>query len=335
MPHEIAPNAKRTTANAAVTTRPTVAGRVIVGSVLAMATYLAIRKIAMGTVLAIESNPDGWWLSPTGLVADHVIQAVAVVFGTMIAGAGQFKGATTGGIVGFVCGGLFLGYELMIGADSQNLSLYLQLPVLAMLGLIGGLIAAKIWTPPPQLMLGIPGSGKLSSLQLNEVAEAQRSRPTVWARVLIGTTLTVMGITMAEEVRLTVQKYSAGIFHTNTRIEAEFITWQIATLAGLAGAMIAGAETGAGPRHGLFTGILSGFSIYGLWTQRGAAFLFPALKFWLDKLGIPTESVTAPASIAGVIGSILLLGLVGGWMGGALFLPLSPAHHRGRRHGLD
>ncbi len=334
MPHEVAPDDKRRAAGSYELVRPTLLSRVVVGIVLAMAFYLAARKLAIGTVLAVEQDPNGWWLSSAGVIADHSLQAVAVLFGTVIAGAGQTKGATTGSIVGAICGALFLGYQLIAGADSQNLSIYLQLPVLGVLGLIGGLIAATIWTAPPKLLLGMPGGNKLSSLQLSEVAEANRGRPTVWARVLIGTTLMVVSVTAAEDVRLFVQKYSLGIFHAS-RAEGEFITWQIALLAGLAGAMVSGATTGAGARHGFFTGVLAGLGVYGLCAQRGVAHLFPAVRFWLDKLSIPMESLSAPATVTAIIGSIILLGIVGGWMGGALFMHLSPGHRMGRRHGFD
>ncbi|MBA4191055.1 MAG: hypothetical protein C0467_23975 [Planctomycetaceae bacterium] len=336
MPHEVSPEAKRRNTADLTPVKPTLAGRVIVGSVLAMAFSLAVRRLMIGTLIAAEMDPNVWRVSPTGELALQIIHALAVVFGAVIASAGQVKGSTTGVIVGLVCGALFMGYELLGGASSQNLSLYLHIPVLATLGLIGGLISAMIWAAPPKFILGLPGSGKLSSLQLSEVAEAQRIRPTAWARVLIGTTLMVVGVTVAEDARLFVQKYSGGLFHVNTRGEAEFITWQIAMLAGLAGAMIAGAETGAGARHGLYTGVLGALSIYGLCVQRGVAHIFPAMRFWLDKLAIPTEALNDPATAIGIIGSVILLGILGGWMGGALFQPLVPEHmRRGRRHGFD
>ncbi|MCE9566422.1 MAG: hypothetical protein K8U57_30730 [Planctomycetes bacterium] len=334
MPHEVAPNSKRRIKNEPATTRPTFVSRLIVGVVLSLACYLAVRKLAIGVVCSVNPDPSEWWLTPTGMMAVQAVQAAAVVFGAMIGAAGQSKGGTLGGIVGVVCGGLFIGYELMAGVPVQTLGLYLQLPVLAAFGLIGGLVGGKLWGAPPTLMLGIPGSGKLSSLQLNEVVEAERRRPTDWARVLIGTTIMVAGVTAAEDIRLFVQRYSGGIFHSRMGPEGDFLTWQLATLIALVGAMVAGAGTGAGARHGLIAGMFGALGVYGLCSQRGD--VFPALKYWLEKLSIPLKPITTPETIAVIVGTVALLGLIGGWMGGSLFQPIVPEHmRRGRHYGFD
>jgi hypothetical protein len=335
MPHEVAPDKKPRTAAEAAPVRPTLVGRVLVGTALGIGGYLALRRLVIGAVLAVDSDPNQWWISSTGLIADQSLQGMAVVFGALIAGAGQSKGSTTGGIVAAVCGLLFLGYDLAGGADPKNLSLYLQPAVLVALGLLGGLLAAMVWSPPPQFILGLPGAGKLSSLQLNEVADSVRKRPTSWPRVLIGATVMVVGITVADDLRMNVQRYSGGLFHSSPR-EAHFITWQLALLLGLGGAMLAGADTGVGTRHGLYAGIVAGLGLYGLSAQRGIEHLFPPVKFWLTKLSVPLEAINAPETAAAIIASVVLLGIGGGWMGGALWQPIVPEHmRRTRRHGLD
>ena len=335
MPHEVAPDAKPRKPKEAAPVRPTLFGRVLVGTALGIGGYLALRRLVIGAVLAVDSDPKEWWISSTGLIADQSLQGMAVVFGALIAGSGQSKGSTTGGIVGAVCGLLFLGYDLAGGADPKNLSLYLQPAVLVVLGLLGGLLAALVWSPPPQFLLGLPGAGKLSSLQLNEVADTIRKRPTSWPRVLVGATLMIVGITLANDIRMKVQWYSAGLFHSEQR-DAAFITWQLALLFGLGGAMFAGADTGVGTRHGVYAGAIAALGIYGLSVQRGIDHLFLPLRFWLSKLSVPMEAVNAPETAAAVIASVLALGIVGGWMGGALWQPIVPEHmRRTRRHGLD
>lgn len=337
MPHEVAPDKKPRKAVEAAPVRPTLVGRVLVGTALGIGGYLSLRRLVNGAVLADDTDPGQWWVSPTGLVTDQSLQGLAVVFGALIAGAGQLKASTTGGVVAAVCGLLFLGYDLAGGtADPKNLSVYLQPAVLVALGLVGGLLAALVWSPPPQFILGLPGAGKLSSLQLNEVADSVRKRPTSWPRVLIGATVMVVGITVAEDVRMNVQRYSGGVFHTSTRVEAQFITWQLALLLGLGGAMLAGADTGVGTRHGIYAGVIAGLGVYGLSYQRGIDHLFPPLRFWLSTLSVPMESVSALETAAAIILSVFALGVVGGWMGGALWQPIVPEHmRRTRRHGLD
>jgi hypothetical protein len=313
---------------------PTPLSRAIVGTILALTCYVALRKLALGIAFAVDPAASEWWTSPIGIITVQGLQAAAVLLGALIAASGQAKGSTVGGIVGVACGGAFLGYEILAGADPRELGLYLHTPVLAIVGGLAGLVGAWIWKAPPKLALVASASSKLSSLALKEVAEAQRVRPTVWTRVLVGTMVTVVAIVAAGDIRTVVQKYSGGILHVNSAFELRFVVWQIAALIGLGGAMLAGANTGIGTRQGFYTGLFSGLGVYALCMKAG--FLFPALDFWLEQLGIPTKPVGTPVAAATIIGSVFFLGLVGGWMGGALFQPLDPQGTRRRvRGGMD
>src|SRR4051794_18972545 len=90
MPPEVSPEVPhKARAEAPEPVRPTALGRVIVGIVLAMGLYLALRKLAIGTVLAVNSDAAGWWLSLQGLVTIHASQVLAVVFGGVLAASGR------------------------------------------------------------------------------------------------------------------------------------------------------------------------------------------------------------------------------------------------------
>jgi hypothetical protein len=55
------------------------------------------------------------------------------------------------------------------------------------------------------------------------------------------------------------------------------------------------------------------------------------------KTQLDGQPLTAPPVLMAVGGGVLLISLLGGWLGGALFLPLAPESMRNRRLsvGLD
>jgi len=335
MPHEVSPDAPRREANAAPTPiQPTTAGRIALGTVLALGFYLGVRKIVMGTVLAVIPNAHEWWLSFNGLIAVYSAQAVAVVFGAVLASSGRLFGFAHGLTVGVICGGLFLGFELLAGVPPEALVVYLQPPVLALLGLIAGVIGARIWPVAPSLDIPLPNPSKLSSIQLATDAITNPGRPTVWLRIILGAMVMICGAMIADKSRAFAQNNSAGLLRVQTIGQGEFITWQLATLAVLLGGITAGAGTGAGIRHGLIAGAVAGIAILGVCLKQGAA--IPPIAYWLNRVSLDELPITSPYVCASVAGSILLVGIVGGWMGGALFLPLAPEHMRRRiRTGGD
>jgi hypothetical protein len=334
MPHEVSPDAPHHhigTAPAQV--KPTTASRITIGVVLALGLYLGIRKIITGTVLAVVPDPHIWWLSFDGLVAVYTAQAVAVVFGAILASAGRFHGYAHGLAVGVMCGGLFLGFELLAGVPPEDLVVYLQPPVLALLGLIAGVVGARVWAVAPLLDIPLPSPSKLSSIQLATESVSNPGKPTVWIRILIGATVMICGAMIADKSRVFIQKNSAGLFRVQSVGQGEFITWQLASFAVLLGGVIAGAGTGAGIRHGLITGSIGGIGLLGICLKQGTA--IPPIAFWLVRVSLNDWPITNPSVCAVVAGTILLVGLVGGWLGGALFLPLAPAHMRKRLRSGD
>jgi hypothetical protein len=334
MPHEVSPDAPRRPADPPPRPDPTAAGRAAVGTVLALGLYLGLRKLAAGTVLAAAPDPGGWWLSPAGLAAVHAAQAVAVGFGALVAAAGRPRGYPLGLAVGALCGGLFLGYDLLAGAPPEDLVLYLQPPLLAVVGLAAGALGAKVWPAAPALPAPPPAGGRLSSLALAAELAETRGRPTAWARVLVAAVAMAAAVGMADRVRVGVQRNSGGLFRVQTLGQGQYLTWQLATLAVLAAGAAAGAGTGAGARHGLLAGGLAGGGVLGLCAKAGGA--LPPVEYWLAALGLDGLPVTAPAAAAAVVGGVVLAGLVGGWLGGTLFPPLADESQlRRTRGGLD
>jgi hypothetical protein len=332
MPHEVATETALHP-DAPPPLRPTTGGRIAIGTVLALGLYLALRKLATGFILATHSNPDGWWVSFNGLAVIHASQAIAVLFGGLLAATGLTRGYPLGLAVGGVCGGLFLAYEILAGAPPGDLVLYMQPPVLAVIGLAAGLIGSRIWGAAPKLDMPIPNTNKLSSIRLAEDEVLNPGKPTVWVRVLLGAVIMVFGVVAAEQFRQTLQKHSGGMLKVRSVGQGEFITWQIATFAILAGGITAGAGTGAGMRHGLLAGALGGLGIFGVFVKAGGS--LPPVAWWLVRLSLDEVPITSPSVITAIAGGVLLAGLVGGWLGGAMFLPLAPEHMRRRLSPSD
>jgi hypothetical protein len=329
MPHEVSPDAvRKQTVGALPRLNPTTPARVAMGTLLALGCYLGVRKIVTGTVLAVVSDPNEWWLSFNGLIAVYTSQAVAVVFGSILASAGRPRGFAHGLAVGVICGALFLAFELLAGVPPQELVLYLQPPVLALVGLIAGVVGARIWSVTPLLDIPLPNPSKLSSIHLATDATTNSGRPTVWMRVVIGTAIMICGAMVADLARHFVQKNSVGLLQVQTQGQGEFITWQLATFAILIGGLTAGAGTGAGLRHGLIAGAIAGLALLAVCLKEGAA--IAPIAYGLGRLSLEELPVASASVFLVVMGSVLLVSLVGGWLGGALFLPLAPPGMRNR-----
>ena len=116
--------------------------------------------------------------------------------------------------------------------------------------------------------------------------------------------------------------------------QGEFITWQLATFVVLCGGVFAAAGTGAGIRHGIMAGVLGAAGVVGVCQNRGE--VLPPVEYWLKKIELEELPFTNPSVMMAVCGGVVVIALIGGWLGGTLFLPLAPPHMRKRLQiGLD
>jgi hypothetical protein len=313
---------------APATDAPVPAGRVAVGALLALGMYLGLRKLAMGAVLATQDRPEEWWSSLEGLSAVCGAQILAVLFGAAVAAAGRAGGLGFGAVVGALCGAGFLAAELLAGAPAQDLVLYVQAVVLAAAGAGAGVVAARVWGAVPALDLPVPDRARLSSSRFALEKEERPERPTAWLRVLLGAMMMVLAVAAADKVRTGAQRYSGGMLRVDSVGQGRFLSWQLAVLGVLAGAATAAAGTGAGARHGVLAGVFSAAGVLGMTATAGES-LAP-VAYWQSQLSLGSLPPGDPAAIAAAAGGMLLLGLVGGWLGGLLFLPLAPEHLRNR-----
>jgi hypothetical protein len=309
--------------------RPTPATRVAVGTVLALGLYLGLRRVIAAVVLASTPDPKAWWVSLEGLVAVFGVQAVAALFGALLAGAGRTRGFALGVAVGGLCGGLFLAAEVITGTPAAELVLYLQPPTLALAGGIAAAVGTRVWPAVPELDIRPPAKKRSSSIQLAVDEPRDQNRPTSWVRILAGAAIMVAGVAAADAARLKVQRASGGLFRVDSVLQGRFLSWQVATFAVLLGGVTAAAGTGAGLRHGLLAGILGGGGLIGVTAARGET--IPALEYWMSKMSMVGVGPLEPGPVAAVLGGVLLAALVGGWLGSQVFLPLAPEYMRSRR----
>jgi hypothetical protein len=328
MPHEVAPDAPHRTTEAPAPVPTTAFGRVAVGVVLALGLYLGLRNLATGMLAAVNPDPAAWWLSFPGLVAMHIVQVIAVVFGGVVAASGRTKGYTVGVAVGAICGGVFVGFEILAGASPRDLFLYLQPPVLALVGFIAGAVGAWVWQPAPHIDYPLSAASKLSSIQLIEDAVAKPEPPTEWIRVILGAFIMVVGVVIADDFRHFAQKHSGGLLRVQSLGQGEFVTWQLGTFAVLMGGIFAGAGTSAGLRHGVYAGFLGGVGVYAMCTKVGIA--LPPVLWWLTRMSLEEEPLNAPMVMGVIASSVLVAGVLGGWMGGMLLPRLAPESMRTR-----
>jgi hypothetical protein len=224
--------------------------------------------------------------------------------------------------------------ELLAGAPAQDLVLYVQPLVLVAAGACAGVAAARVWGAVPVLDLPVTDRGRLSSSRFALDDEGETRRPTSWLRVLVGASLMVLAIVAADKERRGALKYSGGLLHVTSVGQGRFLTWQLAVLGGLAGGAAAGAGTGAGIRHGVLAGVASGAGVLALSAPAGEP-LGP-IAYWLGQLSLNGLPPNEPAVVIAAAGGMLILGILGGWLGGNLFLPVAPAEARARpRSSLD
>lgn len=312
--------------------RPTAAGRLVVGTVAALGMYVALRKFIAGWAAAVSADVDGWWNSDDALAAVMAAQAAAAVFGALLAGAGRPRGVWLGAAVGAGTGALFLAAEVAGGAPPGYLVLVVQPVVLAAAGAVAGAVGGRVWAGVPELDMPTPAVRRSSSVRLGEVTPKPAGRPTRWVRVLVGAALVAAGVGLADPARKAAEKNTRGALRTASMGQARFLSAQMATMAVLAGAALAAAGTGAGVRHGVFAGLLGAAGVAALALGQGA---LPAPAVYLvEHMNLDPGAPGDPAALGAVAFGLLVAGVVGGWLGGTLFLPLAPAHMRARRARL-
>jgi hypothetical protein len=97
--------------------------------------------------------------------------------------------------------------------------------------------------------------------------------------------------------------------------------------------MLAGASSRAGIRHGVYAGFLGAAGVMALAGSYGD--LVAPGGYIGDEINLASSDPNNLTALAIMAISVFGGGVLGGWLGGTLFLPLAPRHMRHRTHRLS
>lgn len=299
-------------------------GRVVLGTVTALGLFLALREFTLAFGGAIDV------FTLCGL------RLFAVAVGGLLTGAGRSNGAQPGFAAGLLVGGLLTAHDILLSGGTEfwwPVGLAVGFPVAAG---VAGWIGSRVWPAPVDLPnvatpTAVTASRASTLTHLSETRERRKGdRPTVWLRVLIGGLLAFAAVVASDPIRLFLAKVSSGIFNTGGVSRAAAVGAQIAAILLVVGGMVAGANTGAGLRHGFYTALFTALNLFGAVLVSGSP-TYPPVTGLFAYLDLPLGSFFHPPSAAVIL--VFLIGLVtaGGWLGGQLFPPLAPRWMRQRK----
>ena len=298
-------------------------GRIISGLLLAQGLYYGLRHLCTAALVAKlgEENANNWWNELNGIVAAQGLQALGLIAGGMVAGAGQRRGVMFGGLVGIWNGLLTLLVDAWFQGRLSGVVAYGQ-PVLHMIfGALGAIIGGLLWRPVPVLAMPPPAPVTGLAVPPRKRKPSPFAGPVAMWRVLGGVAIAVGGTMWAHLIFSLIIEASEGHLQIETQLQERFITWEICFLAMLGGGILAGATTPNGMKQGLLVGLCSGAVLSGLrmWVKSdNPAELFPLHLFGI----VPAKNPPILQVFVFSMVTALIAGVVGGWFGGQLLPPL-------------
>jgi hypothetical protein len=311
-PGEIVEFSTQTTRAPVKPSATTFGGRVATGCVIALGAHLGLREWSMALLNTVDASVVVVFITGVAL------RLIAGFLGGLFAGAGReapFGGGLAVGVAG--------GFAWLIIDPYPNVSIDLvNLGLTGLICIVSGLAALvghRIW--PPALVLEEPEDSRGSSLLKFMPAgkKTDSRRPTHWWKVLLSSMLVLGAVIGSDFAREGLKKLPVGLLNNfgGSGGAIPRIDFEIAALFIVLGTFVAGLNTGAGLRHGLYAGLLTSIAVVCMYRTQGEG-VFPALDFLAEHLESETQSKLALA-----LGSIFFLtGTVGGWMGGQLMPPL-------------
>lgn len=275
-------------------------GRILIGLLLAQGLYYGLWHLCKAVAMA--TDPEGArtvWGTLSGLVILQSLNAVGLLLGGALAGAGKRQGVVYGALVGL--GNGLIAVALQGGRAAQVLPvlIYGQPLLHIVLGATGGFAGLLIWRPLPALATAAPaGPAKRGPRRRDN---SVFGGPVAWFRVIAGSGIALGGALWASAILDLVLTAGEGKLIIDSNLQAQVTTWEITILALLLGGAWAGATTANGLKQGLCVGIATASVLAGV-RLTGKSIHFDTL--------LPTLIVA------------VLFCLVGGWFGGQLFPPL-------------
>jgi hypothetical protein len=281
-----------------------------IGLLLALGLSYGLQQLfTAGLVASTEIAAAALWSTLGGLILLHALQGASLIVGGAITGAGQQRGILYGSVVGLLGGAIFLAMQRPAGDGPPDVLIFAQPIVHALFGMLGGLVGMIIWKPPPTLPLvtNVQGTDGPSS---RTVWHLFRGR-VHYGRVFIGVFIVVAGVVWSSVILDRILRATNGSLVISSHLQARLIGWEIAALATLLGAAVAGATTFNGFKQGVCVGV-------------GAVVVIIGMQLGNDTLAFE--------SFLGMLGSVVALSIAGGWFGGQLFPPVMASRRRRLSH---
>lgn len=284
-------------------------GKILIGLILTQGLCYGLQQLLLAGAGAVgEETSEAIWRTLWGLVLLHTIQALSLLVGGALSGAGQSRGVLNGCLVGLGNGLITLLVQRQHHEIYPDVVLYLQPPLHLALGALGGLFGTLIWCPSPVLpYLTPPDIAPAAAPDDSMLTRFLFAGPLHLGRVSAGIFVVVLGVVWSGAILQFVLQASQGTLSVSSQLQAKLVGWEISALAVLVGAALAGATTGNGLKQGLAVGLGAGVVIVGIQLSGGKS-----------------DGDTIALAALG----LLILAGVGGWFGGQLFPPVIAGRRR-------
>jgi hypothetical protein len=310
--------------------RPTLFGRVFAGTATALGLYYASREVYAGLLMVVE-QPE-FLQSLPGVLSVWCLKLIAVVTGSLLAGAGRSPGGVAGFLTTLVSCALFWCADRFLNVKLNSTDLG-ALTGLAFVGIPMGILGSRKWPAAvalPKSLTGSRGSSLIRTAQ--EEARDRPAPPTAWFQLLVGILIGVIGFYLADTLRMQVKVIGGSNINLGPPAFAPVIDIVFAIITLLFSGVLAAAGTGAGLRHGAWLGgVVGGLICLGL--VMGKEMIVPTIEGLLLLFGLGDESLKSTQSLTAVFLLCLFVGSIGGVFGATLLPKL--ARKRKKKGYLD
>lgn len=278
-------------------------GRILVGLLLAQGLAHGLKQLVSAVLLASDGDTSGWQTT-AGALCLLVFQALGLLIGGAIAGAGQSRAWLFGSLLGVMNALIFFAFPIA-GDPHSELEMYTALVLNPALGALGALIGSLIWRPVPSMKATLFPTQ--TQAKLPTPATPFWSGPISWPRVVLGMTIIVAGSVWTPWIMAWVLEMGQGTLEVRTHFQAWLLQWEISALVTLIGAAAAGACTFNGLKQGLVAGMVAGVVLVGI------------------NLGNPKANLE---TMLFMLGGLFCLTGAGGWFGSQILPPLAQRRKR-------
>lgn len=280
-------------------------GKIAIGLILAQGLNFGLQQLVTAGFLAAGGGDV--WATLIGLALHHAVLGFSLIVGGALSGAGQCRGIVYGAIVGVASGVISLFLHDARSQAYPQIFIY-TVPIIHMfIGGLGGALGMLVWKPTPtlpELDNNSPTSvGDTFALSLGRLFAGQLHP----GRIAVGAFIIVMGVVWSSAILDFILRASGGTLTITSRLQAQFVTMEVAAIIALAGSAFAGATTYNGFKQGLCVGL-------------GACSIVLGLQFNDPKFTLESAVTTGFGTV--------IISLVGGWFGSQLFPPINSSPRR-------